>query len=78
MVPFEQSLEGGRVTEAVPSLVSIWNVHAEFQCHCRSVVMVPDPKMSKADTAAADEVLDSLKAFRPEQWGLPPFDDAEC
>lgn len=47
-----------------------------FKC-CRHVVMVPDPNMAAASTAAADEVLSSLEAFRPERWGLPAFDDGK-
>lgn len=39
--------------------------------------MVPDPNLSSAAAAAADEVLESLEDFRPEQWGLPAFDAGE-
>ena len=39
--------------------------------------MVPDPQLSPA-LHAGDQVLPSLLAFRPEQWGLPPFDDDGC
>ena len=44
-------------------------------CLCRSVVMVPDPNMEQKDTLLANEVLDSLQAFDPSHWGLPPFTD---
>ena len=37
--------------------------------------MVPDPNLDKALHAGADQVLESLLQFRPEEWGLPPFDD---
>jgi len=42
-----------------------------------SVVWVPDPNIRKlADTVTekADQILDSLENFIPEQWGLPPYD----
>ncbi|KAF4396373.1 hypothetical protein G4B88_019173 [Cannabis sativa] len=39
------------------------------------VVVVPSlPKQSNSFTAA-DEVINSLLDFRPEKWGLPPFQD---
>lgn len=41
----------------------------------RRCVMVPDPNLDKALHAGADQVLESLLQFRPEEWGLPPFDD---
>ena len=43
-----------------------------------AVVWVPDPNLLKLDYTAeekADQVLGSLKHFKPEEWGLPPFDD---
>jgi len=43
-----------------------------------SVVWVPDPNLLKlADTVTekADQILDSLEKFIPEQWGLPPYDE---
>jgi len=36
-----------------------------------SVVAVPNPAMAVESFSAADEVLQSLEAFRPEAWGLP-------
>ena len=39
----------------------------------RSCVMVPDPNLDRKLCGGADQLLDSLEQFRPEQWGLPPF-----
>lgn len=38
------------------------------------VVMVPDPRIDKSLTEEATIVLRSLEDFRPEIFGLPPFD----
>lgn len=38
--------------------------------------MVPDANLDRALHAGADLVLETLLDFRPEEWGLPPFDDA--
>lgn len=41
------------------------------------VVWVPDRNIRKLDftrTEEADQILDSLEEFIPEQWGLPPYD----
>lgn len=35
--------------------------------------MVPDPNLDRSLCGGADQLLDSLEQFRPEQWGLPPF-----
>lgn len=35
--------------------------------------MVPDERLSRDLCGGADQLLTSLEAFRPEQWGLPPF-----
>ena len=35
--------------------------------------MVPDPNLDRKLCGEADQLLDSLEQFRPEQWGLPPF-----
>ncbi|KAJ7955781.1 (DL)-glycerol-3-phosphatase [Quillaja saponaria] len=40
------------------------------------VVMVPDPRLDKSFHDAADQVLSSLLDFSPNDWGLPPFEDA--
>lgn len=37
------------------------------------VVAVPDPGIDAVLFPPADEVLPSLRAFRPETWGLPPY-----
>lgn len=37
------------------------------------VVCVPDPNIEAALFPPADQVLPSLLAFRPREWGLPPF-----
>jgi len=40
-------------------------------------VWVPDPnirKLASTVTEKADQILDSLEEFIPEQWGLPPYD----
>ncbi|XP_065575343.1 pseudouridine-5'-phosphatase-like isoform X1 [Artemia franciscana] len=39
------------------------------------VVMVPDPRMDEESRSEATLSLDSLLEFRPELFGLPPFDD---
>ncbi|KAH9987012.1 HAD-like protein [Russula compacta] len=46
-----------------------------------SVVWVPDQNLldiasSQLAADKPDQVLSSLEAFVPEEWGLPPFDDA--
>ena len=38
-----------------------------------SIIAVPDPNMDRAEYNGVDQILDSLVAFRPEQWGLPPY-----
>ncbi|MGF1527759.1 MAG: HAD-IA family hydrolase [Candidatus Competibacterales bacterium] len=37
------------------------------------VVAVPDPHMDRTVYAEAHQVLDSLLAFDPHAWGLPPY-----
>ncbi|CAG0881417.1 unnamed protein product, partial [Darwinula stevensoni] len=39
------------------------------------VVMVPDPRTDSKMKDGATLVLDSLMEFKPEQFGLPPYDD---
>ncbi|XP_022118197.2 pseudouridine-5'-phosphatase [Pieris rapae] len=39
------------------------------------VVMVPDPRIDKSLTTEATLVLSSLEEFKPELFGLPPFQD---
>ncbi|XP_059636276.1 (DL)-glycerol-3-phosphatase 2 [Cornus florida] len=41
-----------------------------------SVVMVPDPRLDISFHETADQVLSSLLDFNPNDWGLPPFEDA--
>eukprot|EP01104_Vermistella_antarctica_P020135 TRINITY_DN841_c0_g1_i1.p1 TRINITY_DN841_c0_g1~~TRINITY_DN841_c0_g1_i1.p1 ORF type:complete len:139 (+),score=21.69 TRINITY_DN841_c0_g1_i1:211-627(+) len=38
------------------------------------VVAVPDPEMDREQYAKATRVLSSLDDFRPEEWGLPPYE----
>ncbi|KAA8522766.1 hypothetical protein F0562_009072 [Nyssa sinensis] len=42
-----------------------------------SVVMVPDPRLDSSFHETADEVLSSLLDFNPNDWCLPPFENAE-
>ncbi|WZZ64406.1 hypothetical protein YC2023_075776 [Brassica napus] len=42
-----------------------------------NVIMVPDPRLDKSYCDVADQVLASLLDFKPEEWGLPPFEDSE-
>lgn len=37
--------------------------------------MTPDPRIDREQTRHATLVLRSLMDFRPEIFGLPPFDD---
>ncbi|KAL0868494.1 hypothetical protein ABMA27_007975 [Loxostege sticticalis] len=39
------------------------------------VVMVPDPRIDTEQTKEATLVLKSLEEFKPELFGLPPFED---
>lgn len=39
------------------------------------VVMVPDTRVEKSLTAEATLVLSSLEEFKPEQFGLPHFEE---
>ncbi|MGR3319437.1 MAG: HAD-IA family hydrolase [Candidatus Anammoxibacter sp.] len=38
-----------------------------------SVVVVPDPEMDKSEYYGAHQMLNSLKEFQPQQWGMPPL-----
>ncbi|TEB37351.1 HAD-like protein [Coprinellus micaceus] len=45
-----------------------------------NVLWVPDPNLRDVEDVkdgpeTADLVISSLESFRPEQWGLPPYDD---
>lgn len=44
---------------------------------CLAVVWVAVPELRALGTGAdatADQILQSLEEFRPEVWGLPPYD----
>jgi pseudouridine-5'-monophosphatase len=41
------------------------------------VVWIPDPNLVKLGTVVAevpDQVIQSMEDFKPEEWGLPPYD----
>lgn len=40
---------------------------------CRACVAVPDANLDRSLCSQADQVLNSLLEFRPEEWGLPAF-----
>jgi len=40
------------------------------------VILVPDERVSLKQREGATQVLNSLLEFRPEDFGLPPFDDS--
>jgi len=39
------------------------------------VVAVPDYRTCKSKVKNASKILQSLNHFRPEEFGLPPFDE---
>lgn len=39
------------------------------------VVMVPNPHVSESQRKNATQVLDTLLDFKPEDFGMPAFDD---
>ncbi|KAL0646815.1 hypothetical protein Bca4012_045106 [Brassica carinata] len=41
-----------------------------------NVVMVPDPRLDISHQDLADQIMTSLLDFKPEEWGLPPFEDS--
>ncbi|KAK9275820.1 hypothetical protein L1049_023091 [Liquidambar formosana] len=41
-----------------------------------SVAMVPDPRLDSSFHEVANQVLSSLLDFNPNDWGLPPFENA--
>ncbi|KAK4791061.1 hypothetical protein SAY86_031474 [Trapa natans] len=41
------------------------------------VVMVPDPRLDSSFHDVADQVLGSLLDFKPSDWDLPQFEDAQ-
>lgn len=38
--------------------------------------MVPDPRLDISYQDVADQIITSLLDFKPEEWGLPPFEDS--
>jgi hypothetical protein len=45
--------------------------------HAVAVVWIPDPSLLNVDyegAEKADQVLQSIEQFVPEQWGLPPYE----
>jgi hypothetical protein len=41
------------------------------------VIAVPSVPKKTAEFSTADEVINSLLDVRPENWGLPPFNDCK-
>lgn len=44
---------------------------------CLTVVWVAVPELRALEAGgdvAADQILQSLEEFRPEEWGLPPYE----
>lgn len=42
-----------------------------------NVIWVPDPSLralNPKETYGAKSIVESLKEFKPEQWGLPPME----
>lgn len=41
------------------------------------VIWIPDPRLRELapeEDLGADAILGSLEDFKPEEWGLPPYD----
>ncbi|MGR3221179.1 MAG: HAD-IA family hydrolase, partial [Candidatus Anammoxibacter sp.] len=41
-----------------------------------SVIVVPDPEMDRSAYKGAHQMLNSLKEFQPQEWGMPPLPSA--
>ena len=55
--------------------VSTETVSLTFPCLTVVWVAVPELRALEAGgDVAADQILQSLEEFRPEEWGLPPYE----
>ncbi|KAI9226321.1 MAG: HAD-like domain-containing protein [Piptocephalis tieghemiana] len=71
-------LEAARRIGADPATTLVFEDSANGVAAARaagmSVIWIPDPRTDRSQ-AEATEILDSLEDFKPEKYGLAPFDD---
>lgn len=75
---FEDALPGMQAGKRAEMSGMVHCFIISFSILSFTVVWVPDPNLRKlgfTSTEKADQILDSLEDFIPEQWGLPPYDE---